>query len=228
MALAPSESLEWSPPVPSVQELAIQNLDKVPLRYVRDDLDQTTPSNPSLRVPLIDMNKSVNPEFHEKVLQKLHFAIINHGVFDESLSKMRQQVQEFFDLPLQEKKRWAQKTEVSKAFVTSEEQKLEWNDMMFLKTLPLQDRSLNFWPKNPQEFSNGNYTAPDHRAVVNNSNKNVNCYFLLSQSICGYRTRRELIKSGSPPVYKTLTNAEYFHSFFNRKLEVSFIDSLKI
>nr|POF00020.1 hypothetical protein CFP56_41851 [Quercus suber] len=75
------ESLEWSPPVPSVQELAIQNLDKVPLRYVRDDLDQTTPSNPSLRVPLIDMNKSVNPEFHEKVLQKLHFAVKNGEFF---------------------------------------------------------------------------------------------------------------------------------------------------
>ena len=82
--------------------------------------------------------------------------IINHGVSDESLSKMRQQVQEFFDLPLQEKKRWAQKPGslegYGQAFVTSEEQKLEWNDMIFLKTLPLKDRSLNFWPKNPQEF----------------------------------------------------------------------------
>ena len=56
---------------------------------------------------------------------------------------MRQQVQEFFDLPLQEKKRWAQKPGslegYGQAFVTSEEQKLEWNDMIFLKTLPLQD-----------------------------------------------------------------------------------------
>ena len=81
MALAPSESLEWSLPVPSVQELAIQRLDKVPLRYVRDDLDQITPSNPSLRVPLIDVNKLVNPEFHEKELQRLHSACQEWGVF---------------------------------------------------------------------------------------------------------------------------------------------------
>uniref|UniRef100_A0A7N2LB35 Thebaine 6-O-demethylase n=1 Tax=Quercus lobata TaxID=97700 RepID=A0A7N2LB35_QUELO len=81
MALAPSESLEWSLPVASVQELAIQKLDMVPLRYVRDDLDQTTPSNPSLRVPLIDMNKLVNPEFREKELQKLRFACQEWGVF---------------------------------------------------------------------------------------------------------------------------------------------------
>ena len=60
-----------------VQELSNQRLDKVPLRYARDDLDQivtNTPSNPSVRVPLIDMNKLVNLESHEKELQKLHFA----------------------------------------------------------------------------------------------------------------------------------------------------------
>jgi hypothetical protein len=83
MAVAP-ESLEWSLPVPSVQELATQKIDKVPLRYARDDLDQivtTTPSNPSLRVPLIDMTKLVNPDFHERELQKLHSACQEWGVF---------------------------------------------------------------------------------------------------------------------------------------------------
>ena len=79
MAVAP-ESLEWSLPVPSVQELAIQRLDKVPLRYARDDLDQIV-TTPSLRVPLIDMTKLVNPDFHERELQKLHSACQEWGVF---------------------------------------------------------------------------------------------------------------------------------------------------
>ncbi|KAF3968316.1 hypothetical protein CMV_007787 [Castanea mollissima] len=78
-------------------------------------------------------------------------------------------------------------------------------------------------------ISNGNYKAPDHRAVVNNSKQRMSivtfCYPNPSVDI---GPAEKLIKSGSPPVYKTLTNAEYFHSFFNRKLEVSFIDSLKI
>jgi isopenicillin N synthase-like dioxygenase len=83
--------------------------------------------------------------------------IINHGVPDESLSNMKEQVQGFFDLPLQEKKRWAQKPGslegYGQVFVISEEQKLEWNDMIFLKSIrPLQDRNLNFWPENPPEF----------------------------------------------------------------------------
>ena len=80
-----------------------------------------------------------------------------------------------------------------------------------------------------QIISNGNYKAPDHRAVVNNSKQRMSivtfCYPNPSVDI---GPAEKLIKSGSPPVYKTLTNAEYFHSFFNRKLEVSFIDSLKI
>jgi len=83
--------------------------------------------------------------------------IINHGVSDESLSNMKEHVRGFFDLPLQEKKHWAQKPGslegYGQAFVTSEEQKLEWNDMIFLKNIrSLQDRNLNFWPENPPEF----------------------------------------------------------------------------
>nr|POE81577.1 s-norcoclaurine synthase 1 [Quercus suber] len=83
--------------------------------------------------------------------------IINHGAFDESLSNMREQAQKFFDLPLQEKKRCAQKPgsveAYGQAFVTySVKQKLPWNDMLFLKTLPLQNLNLNFWPENPQVF----------------------------------------------------------------------------
>lgn len=70
---------------------------------------------------------------------------------------MKEQVQGFFDLPLQEKKRWAQKPGslegYGQAFVTSEEQKLEWNDMIFLRSIhPLQNRNLDFWPENPPEF----------------------------------------------------------------------------
>jgi isopenicillin N synthase-like dioxygenase len=70
---------------------------------------------------------------------------------------MKQQVQGFFDLPLQEKKRWAQKPGslegYGQAFVTTEEQKLEWNDMIFLRSIhPLQNRNLDFWPENPPEF----------------------------------------------------------------------------
>lgn len=83
--------------------------------------------------------------------------LINHGVSDESLRNMNKQTQEFFELPLKEKKRWAQKPGslegYGQAFVTSEEQKLDWNDMIFLKALPIEDRrNLEIWPENPPKF----------------------------------------------------------------------------
>ena len=69
---------------------------------------------------------------------------------------MKKQVQDFFELPLQEKERWAQKPGSNEGyghlFVMSEEQKLEWNDMLFLKVLPLRSKNSEFWPDNPQKL----------------------------------------------------------------------------
>lgn len=87
--------------------------------------------------------------------------LINHGVSDELLRNMKEQAQEFFALPLQEKKRWAQKPGslegYGQVFVTSPKQKLEWNDMLFLRTLPPSIRNQNLWPQKPQKFRSLHY-----------------------------------------------------------------------
>lgn len=86
------QSLESSLPVPSVQELALQRPEKVPPRYIRDDDDgggdiiATAISDPTLRVPLIDMAKLVNAETQEDELQKLHLACKDWGVFQVILN----------------------------------------------------------------------------------------------------------------------------------------------
>ncbi|KAI4323352.1 hypothetical protein L6164_022966 [Bauhinia variegata] len=119
------ESLESSLPVPSVQELAIQRPDMVPLRYMRDDVGDitTVASDPNLRVPLIDVAKLVNTETQEKELQKLHlackdwgvFQLVNHGVCDESLKNMRKQVERFLCFLLKRKRDGHRSQEVLKA-----------------------------------------------------------------------------------------------------------------
>ncbi|KAJ0094909.1 hypothetical protein Patl1_17284 [Pistacia atlantica] len=199
------------------------------------------------------------------------------------------------------------------AFVTSPQQKLEWNDMLFLKTLPSSIRNQNLWPQKPQKFretletysedmrkvaislatfiamaleietheeisracQEGTYevrmnlyppcpesddmprlqalkdgqwvtvlpkhgaivvnlghiteVSPDHRAVVNRLKERqsivIFCYPNTSFNI---GPAKELTISGDPPLYKTLAFAEYVHNFFNRRLDVSFIDVLKI
>ena len=64
--------------------------------------------------------------------------------------------EEFFKLPLEEKMEYAQLTNsiegYGQAFVVSEDQKLDWGDMLFLIALPLARRNMRFWPANPPAF----------------------------------------------------------------------------
>ncbi|KAJ4711696.1 2-oxoglutarate (2OG) and Fe(II)-dependent oxygenase superfamily protein [Melia azedarach] len=359
MAAEAERNLECSLPVPSVQELATQHPEIVPSRYIRDNVDDTIATvnrsfdDQILRAPLIDMAKLVNPDSQQQELQNLHsacknwglFQLINHGISDELLRNIKEQVGQFFDLPLEEKKRWAQKPGslegYGQAFVISEEQKLDWNDMIFLRTLPTQIRKLNLWPEQPPKFretletysegirevaaslvrfmgmaleieacqeiynafregmyevrmtvyppcpepervtgitqhadysgitlllecgntpglqvlkdgkwvtvvpiddaivanighimeisSNGIYKAPDHRAVVNRLKERQSITtFCFPDASMNIGPAKELTKSGNAPVYKTLTYAEYRHRFYNRRLDVSFIDMLKM
>lgn len=71
---------------------------------------------------------------------------------------MKKQTREFYDLPLQEKMRYAHKEDslegltslegYGQPFINSE--KLQWSDMMFVNARPVEDRNLSFWPENPR------------------------------------------------------------------------------
>lgn len=82
--------------------------------------------------------------------------LINHGVCDELIEKMKSNVEEFFQLPLEEKMAYAQLPNslegFGQAFVVSEEQKLDWGDMLFLLPRPISQRSMRFWPTQPTAF----------------------------------------------------------------------------
>ena len=80
VAVAADRSLDWSLPVPSVQELVKQRLEIVSKRYIRDDIVAIDhPSGSSIVVPLIDMSKLLNN--HDSELQKLHSACKDWGLF---------------------------------------------------------------------------------------------------------------------------------------------------
>nr|XP_043609594.1 protein SRG1-like [Erigeron canadensis] len=148
--------------VPSVQELAKERLDKVPPRYIRLEDPLVVSSLPSSlpEVPIIDMEKLSS----ESELEKLHlackdwgfFQIINHGVSEILLEKVKEETQEFFKLSLEEKKKFWQKEDdvegFGQAFVVSEDQKLDWADMFFLTTLPHHMRKSHLFPNLPLPF----------------------------------------------------------------------------
>ncbi|XP_052180467.1 protein SRG1-like [Diospyros lotus] len=153
--------------VPSVQELAKQPLNTVPSRYVRSDQDPvhipfTDPTSlPDL--PVIDMERllSGSPDSMDAELEKLHntckewgfFQLINHGVSHGLVENVKKEIEEWFKLPIEEKKKfWMQPGEIEgfgQAFVMSEEQKLEWADHFLVLMRPIHKRKPHLFPKLP-------------------------------------------------------------------------------
>lgn len=82
--------------------------------------------------------------------------LINHTVPKEVIEKMKLDVREFFQLPLEEKRQLAQVTGdvqgYGQLFVVSEDQKLDWADVLYLNTQPAPERCLRFWPTQPLTF----------------------------------------------------------------------------
>lgn len=160
------KELGGSLPVENVQALASKNLKDVPSRYIRPEVQFDEVSiDESLRIPVIDMSKLVADQpGQQDELDKLHlackewgfFLLINHGVLGEAIENMKRDLQEFFKLPLEEKMACAQTANniegYGQAFVISEEQKLDWGDMLFLLPNPNSQRNMRFWPANPTSF----------------------------------------------------------------------------
>jgi hypothetical protein len=82
--------------------------------------------------------------------------LINHGVEPSLVESMKIGVQEFFNLPMEEKKKfWQTEKEMQgfgQVFVALEEGKLRWGDMFFIKTFPLYIRLPHLFPCIPQPF----------------------------------------------------------------------------
>ncbi|XP_022717387.1 protein SRG1-like [Durio zibethinus] len=152
--------------VPSVQELVKNPITTIPSRYLRPDQGNQIVSDAGSmpEIPVIDMDGLVSKESMDSELAKLDFAckewgffqLINHGMSLSLVEKVKTETQDFFDLPVEEKKKyWQYPGEVEgfgQAFVVSDEQKLDWGDMFFLTTLPVQSRKPHLFPKLPLPF----------------------------------------------------------------------------
>ncbi|KAF3442332.1 hypothetical protein FNV43_RR16248 [Rhamnella rubrinervis] len=113
-------------PVPSVQELAREPNLTVPSRYLRPDHHGlSVPDDHDLhdQIPVIDFHKLISAESStaSDELEKLHLYLMNITA---------EEVEGF-----------------GQAFVVSEQQKLDWNDIFFLTTLPLHMRKPHLFPE---------------------------------------------------------------------------------
>ncbi|KAI3942413.1 hypothetical protein MKX01_009666 [Papaver californicum] len=153
--------------VPNVQELAKQSLAEVPARYIRTEKDLLTNVSGAYMtyqmIPVIDLQNLLSPEpiIRDIELERLHsackewgfFQMENHGVDILLVEKVKSEILGFFNLPMDEKKKfWQEEGDLEgfgQSFVQSEDQKLDWGDMFFMQTLPRHMRKPRLFPKLP-------------------------------------------------------------------------------
>ncbi|CAH8391784.1 unnamed protein product [Eruca vesicaria subsp. sativa] len=151
--------------VPSVQEMVKEKLiKKVPARYVRSGLDKAEMASDSGlkdEIPVIDMSRLCSSTTMDSEVANLDsackewgfFQLVNHGVDSSFLDKFKSEIQDFFNLPMEEKKKlWQKPGDIEgfgQAFVVSEEQKLDWADMFHLTVQPSRLRKPHVFPKIP-------------------------------------------------------------------------------
>jgi len=79
--------------------------------------------------------------------------IMDHGVQKDLIKRMKDAIDEFFKLPIEEKETYAMLSNdiqgYGQAYVVSEEQTLDWGDALILFIYPDRYRNLRFWPKTP-------------------------------------------------------------------------------
>ncbi|KAH0986450.1 hypothetical protein GBA52_013627 [Prunus armeniaca] len=158
--------------VPSVQELAKKPITAIPPRYIQphhpeqQDHVMFNPDHDHAEMPFIDMQKLLSQEStdSESELARLHFAckewgffqLVNHGVSSSLVDKVKTESQDFFNLAMEDKKKlWQTPGDVEgfgQAFVVSEDQKLDWADIFFMTTLPVEMRRPHLFPNVPSPF----------------------------------------------------------------------------
>ncbi|KAH9304567.1 hypothetical protein KI387_008971, partial [Taxus chinensis] len=79
---------------------------------------------------------------------------VNHGIPGSLMVRMKKTVREFFELPLEEKLKYEVKQVegYGQVSVFSDNQKLDWSDIMHLTTLPPESRKMNLWPTRPVDL----------------------------------------------------------------------------
>uniref|UniRef100_A0A0D9V0P1 Fe2OG dioxygenase domain-containing protein n=1 Tax=Leersia perrieri TaxID=77586 RepID=A0A0D9V0P1_9ORYZ len=162
-AVSRSEGKEMeSLPVPSVQEMvAATGGTHVHPRYLRQ-AGEAIAADGKAEIPVIDFQRLQLG--HDEEMACLHsacqewgfFQLINHSVPEDVVEGMKANVRGFFELPAEIKKQFAQERGkldgYGQLFVVSEDQKLDWADILFLNTQPVENRNIRFWPHQPADF----------------------------------------------------------------------------
>ncbi|XP_060176767.1 jasmonate-induced oxygenase 3-like [Lycium barbarum] len=154
----------WPEPIIRVQSLSESGIRKIPDRFVKPLSDRpynfTDTRTSSVNVPLIDLeNLNSSNEFVRKETLDLvshacrewgFFQVANHGVSHELMEKTRAIWREFFQLPFEEKQKFANSPVTYEGYGSrigmEVGAKLDWCDYFFLHYLPEALKDEKKWP----------------------------------------------------------------------------------
>jgi len=163
-------------PVESVQELVKNHVDQgateaVLRRYVRPQEERPTfslPASSEFAIPVIDLKKLIilhgQDDQRQREMERLSnacqewgfFQIVNHEIPHSLIDEIKAVVKDFFNLPIEEKQKYAPQAGdpqgYGQMFVTSEDQTLDWGDLLALSLRPNQIKNLSLWPTVPTNF----------------------------------------------------------------------------
>ena len=155
----------WPEPIVSVQALSQAGVSTVPNRYVKPThqrpVYKSDQSGLDMEIPVLDMSDMWrNPEGLKRVRKACEewgfFQVVNHGVDHGLMERVRGAWREFFDLPVEMKRKYANSPDTYEGYGSRigvvKDAKLDWSDYFFLNYLPSSIRNLSMWPSQPPKI----------------------------------------------------------------------------
>ncbi|KAE8717212.1 Leucoanthocyanidin dioxygenase [Hibiscus syriacus] len=162
---------------PRVESLASSGIQSIPKEYIRPQEELASIGNvfeeekkeEGPQVPTIDLKEidSDDKEAHERCRLELKKAatewgvmhLVNHGISDDLMDRVRKAGQKFFELPIEEKEKYANDQGSGKIqgygskLANNASGQLEWEDYFFHLVFPEDKRDLSIWPKTPNDYT---------------------------------------------------------------------------
>ncbi|XP_044478797.1 protein SRG1-like [Mangifera indica] len=159
------ENCEFS--MASLQELIKDPNITVPNNYYRPDQEPLKLLNGNDNfpaTPTIDLERLVSKEHTELELEKLEatckewgiFQLVNHGVSSSLMEKLKLEIQEFCELPVEDKMKFKIKKGEFEGYgsLARSDGKLDWGDRLFMITNPVHRRKPYLFPELPSSLRN--------------------------------------------------------------------------
>nr|XP_029120616.1 probable 2-oxoglutarate-dependent dioxygenase At5g05600 isoform X2 [Elaeis guineensis] len=163
------DSQEWPEPVVPVQSLSESGLTEIPANYVKPPSERPHAVSfldgpeQGLKIPVIDLGGLVGDSGERRATMQAmwdackewgFFQVVNHGVSLDLVEKMRKLWKEFFHLPMEEKKAYANSPKSYEGYGSrlgvAKDAILDWTDYFFFHLSPDSVKNLDKWPLRPE------------------------------------------------------------------------------